>query len=167
MTIDESRQTGRPVRTPGEERWYLTDERDFLQRSLADADREREAGDLSVEDHALLVGRDRARLAEVEALAEQMVEKGADRSSLVVAVGGGIVTDVAGFLAAIFMRGIPLIQIPTTLLGQVPLLPEIREGGDSGQPVTAAAPDGEAAKVFRQIAETLLEKLKVPGQRRM
>jgi tetratricopeptide (TPR) repeat protein len=67
VTIDESRQTGRPERTPGEERWYLTDEREFLERSLADADREREAGDLSVEDHALLVGRDRNRLAEVEA----------------------------------------------------------------------------------------------------
>ena len=53
-------------------------------------------------------GETRKRLAEVEALAEQMVQKGADRSSLVVAVGGGIVTDVAGFLAAIFMRGIPL-----------------------------------------------------------
>ena len=38
-----------------------------MQRSLADADREREAGDLSAEDHALLVGRDRTRLAEVEA----------------------------------------------------------------------------------------------------
>jgi hypothetical protein len=67
MTIDESRQAGRTERTPGDERWYLTDEREFLQRSLADADREREAGDLSVEDHALLVGRDRNRLAEVEA----------------------------------------------------------------------------------------------------
>jgi tetratricopeptide (TPR) repeat protein len=67
VTIDESRQTGRPERTPGDERWYLTDEREFLERSLADADREREAGDLSVDDHALLVGRDRSRLAEVEA----------------------------------------------------------------------------------------------------
>jgi hypothetical protein len=67
MSIDESPQTERPQRTPGDERWYLTDEREFLQRSLADADRERDAGDLSVEDHALLVARDRARLVEVEA----------------------------------------------------------------------------------------------------
>src|SRR5262249_17278943 len=64
-------------------------------------------------------GEERKRMSEAEALAEQMVEKGGDRSSVVVAFGGGIVTDVAGFVAAIFMRGIPVIQIPTTLLAQV------------------------------------------------
>jgi 3-dehydroquinate synthase len=67
----------------------------------------------------LPAGEARKRLAEVEALAEQMVQKGGDRSSIVIAFGGGILTDVAGFLAAIFMRGIPVIQIPTTLLAQV------------------------------------------------
>jgi len=77
-------------------------------------------------------GETRKRLAEVEALAEQMVQNGADRSSLVVALGGGIVTDVAGFLAAIFMRGIPLIQIPTTLLGQV----DAAIGGKTGVNLT-------------------------------
>lgn len=50
-----------------EERWYLADERDFLRRSLDDADREHEAGDLSDEDHALLKARDAGRLVEVEA----------------------------------------------------------------------------------------------------
>jgi 3-dehydroquinate synthase len=64
-------------------------------------------------------GEDRKRLAPVEVLAERMVEGGADRSSMVIAFGGGIVTDMAGFLAAIFMRGIPVLQIPTTLLAQV------------------------------------------------
>jgi len=64
-------------------------------------------------------GEERKRLAHVEALAEQMVQLGADRSSMVVAYGGGIVNDMAGFLAAIFMRGIPVLQIPTTLLAQV------------------------------------------------
>lgn len=48
-------------------RWHLEDERAFLQRSLDDADRELEAGDLSVEDHATLLARDVARLTEVEA----------------------------------------------------------------------------------------------------
>ncbi len=53
--------------SPREEQWHLADERDFLRRSLEDAAREHEAGDLSDEDHALLVARDSGRLAEVEA----------------------------------------------------------------------------------------------------
>jgi 3-dehydroquinate synthase len=73
-------------------------------------------------------GETRKRLAEVEALAEQMVEAGADRSSIVIAFGGGIVGDVAGFLAAIYMRGIPVIQVPTTLLAQV----DAAVGGKTG-----------------------------------
>src|SRR5580700_470776 len=64
-------------------------------------------------------GEPRKRLAPVEQLAEQMLELGADRTSMVIAYGGGIVNDMAGFLAAIFMRGIPVLQIPTTLLAQV------------------------------------------------
>src|SRR5580698_3148258 len=73
-------------------------------------------------------GEDHKRLAHIEQLAEQMAERGADRSSVVVAIGGGIVTDMAGFLAAIFMRGIPVIQIPTTLLAQV----DAAVGGKTG-----------------------------------
>ena len=64
-------------------------------------------------------GEEQKRLAPLELLAEEMVRRGGDRSSLVIAFGGGIVNDMAGFLAAIFMRGIPVIQIPTTLLAQV------------------------------------------------
>jgi 3-dehydroquinate synthase len=64
-------------------------------------------------------GEERKRIAEVEALAEQMVAAGGDRTSVVVAFGGGIVNDLGGFLASIFMRGVPVLQIPTTLLAQV------------------------------------------------
>src|ERR1700735_5482023 len=73
-------------------------------------------------------GEDNKRLSHIERMAEQMVEQGADRSSLILAVGGGIVTDMAGFLAAIFMRGIPVIQVPTTLLAQV----DAAVGGKTG-----------------------------------
>jgi 3-dehydroquinate synthase len=73
-------------------------------------------------------GETRKRLSEVEAMAEQMIAAGADRSSLVIAFGGGIVNDTGGFLAAIFMRGIPVIQIPTTLLAQV----DAAVGGKTG-----------------------------------
>src|SRR4051794_4507 len=57
-----------------------------------------------------------------------MVEAGADRTSVVVAMGGGIVNDMGGFLASIFMRGVPVIQIPTTLLAQV----DAAVGGKTG-----------------------------------
>lgn len=78
-------------------------------------------------------GEANKRLAHVEQMAEQMAEKGADRSSVVLAFGGGIVTDLAGFLAAIFMRGIPVIQIPTTLLAQV----DASVGGKTGTNLVA------------------------------
>jgi 3-dehydroquinate synthase len=64
-------------------------------------------------------GEPAKRLETVEQLAERMVVAGADRKSLAVAFGGGVVGDCAGFLAAIFLRGIPVVQIPTTLLAQV------------------------------------------------
>jgi len=58
-----------------DDQWYLNDEREFLLRSLQDADREHEAGDLSDADHEVLMVRDRARLAEVEGeLAERHPE---------------------------------------------------------------------------------------------
>ena len=64
-------------------------------------------------------GEEHKRLAPLEKLAEEMVEGGGDRSSVILAFGGGVVNDMAGFLAAMFMRGIDAIQIPTTLLAQV------------------------------------------------
>lgn len=64
-------------------------------------------------------GEKNKTLAAVEQLLRQMARAGGDRGSLVIAFGGGIVGDLGGFVAAIYMRGIPFVQIPTTLLAQV------------------------------------------------
>jgi len=64
-------------------------------------------------------GEAHKRLATLESLADQLLAVGADRSSLVLACGGGVVTDVGGFLAAVYMRGVDVVQVPTTLLAQV------------------------------------------------
>lgn len=64
-------------------------------------------------------GEPAKHVATVEQLAEQMVEAGADRKALVVAFGGGVIGDAAGFLASIFMRGVAVVQIPTTVVAQL------------------------------------------------
>ena len=56
---------------------------------------------------------------EVQQLAELMARDTLDRSSIVVALGGGVIGDLAGFLAAIYYRGVPLIQLPTSVMAQV------------------------------------------------
>ena len=58
-------------------------------------------------------------LDQVSQLCEQMSAAGLDRSSFVLALGGGVIGDLAGFVASIYLRGIPCVQIPTTLLAQV------------------------------------------------
>ncbi len=58
-------------------------------------------------------------LATWSALVEQIVAAGVDRSTVIVAVGGGVVGDVAGFAAASVLRGLPFVQVPTTVLAMV------------------------------------------------
>jgi 3-dehydroquinate synthase len=58
-------------------------------------------------------------LEQVGAICDQMIAAGLDRQSFVVGLGGGMIGDISGFVAAIYHRGIPHIQIPTTLLAMV------------------------------------------------
>jgi 3-dehydroquinate synthase len=69
---------------------------------------------------ALIPDGERAKtLTTVSRLLDRMVQLKLTRQATVIAVGGGVVGDVAGFVASIYMRGIPVVQIPTTLLAQV------------------------------------------------
>ena len=67
----------------------------------------------------LSVGETGKDMRAVEAALDALLAAGADRKSAVIALGGGVVGDVAGFAAAIYMRGIRFVQVPTTLLAQV------------------------------------------------
>ena len=78
----------------------------------------------------LLVGRgeEHKTLRTVETLCRRLIGMGADRKTFILGVGGGIVTDVAGFAASIYMRGLPFGFVSTTLLGQV----DASVGGKNG-----------------------------------
>src|SRR5439155_15223800 len=58
-------------------------------------------------------------LAQAGRICDQMIAAGLDRQSFVVGLGGGVIGDISGFVAAIYHRGIPHVQIPTTLLAMV------------------------------------------------
>jgi 3-dehydroquinate synthase len=72
---------------------------------------------------------DRAKTLRVAArLYDELVELGCDRATVLVGLGGGAVCDVTGFVASTFLRGVPLVQVPTTLLAQV----DASVGGKTG-----------------------------------
>jgi 3-dehydroquinate synthase len=73
-------------------------------------------------------GEPAKRLETVENLAEKLARLGADRKAVIVALGGGVVGDVGGLLASLYMRGIELVQVPTTVLAQV----DASVGGKTG-----------------------------------
>src|SRR3954462_5303785 len=102
---------------PGRTRVYVVTSapiRKVLGETLAESLKGLDATYFEVPD-----GEKYKTLKTVEDVARKMVKKGADRKSLVIALGGGVVGDMAGFLASIYMRGIDFVQIPTTLLAQV------------------------------------------------
>ena len=64
-------------------------------------------------------GEQTKSLDQIDALTDWFLESGVDRKTTIIALGGGVIGDLAGFAAAITLRGLPFIQIPTTLLAQV------------------------------------------------
>jgi 3-dehydroquinate synthase len=85
--------------------------------------------------HIFPAGEGSKSLTEVENLCRSLIQSGHERSSFVVALGGGVTGDLAGFVASIFYRGIPFVQIPTTIVSQV----DSAVGGKTG----VNAPEGK------------------------
>lgn len=69
--------------------------------------------------HTVPAGEASKSMSRAEEVCRDMIRAGHDRKSLVIALGGGVVGDLAGFVAAIFFRGLPFVQIPTTIVSQV------------------------------------------------
>ena len=80
-------------------------------------------------------GESSKSLSHVEEICRKMIAAGHDRHSFVIALGGGVIGDLAGLTASVFYRGIPLIQIPTTIVSQV----DSSIGGKTG----VNAPEGK------------------------
>lgn len=119
-------------------------------------------------------GEPAKNLASAERLLEQLVDAGVRRDDAMIAFGGGVVGDLAGFCAAVYQRGIPVVQVPTTLVAQV----DSAYGGKTGvdlpraknyvgafhQPAAVLAdpaalstlPAGELAAGFAEVVKTAL-----------
>ncbi|HOP73532.1 MAG TPA: 3-dehydroquinate synthase [Bacillota bacterium] len=110
MLLKEHQMKGRVVviTNPTVAQWYL----EPLLKSLAAAGYE--AGVVQVPD-----GEVYKSLEEASKIYDFLVESRYDRKTILIALGGGVIGDLAGFVAATYMRGIGLVQIPTTLLAQV------------------------------------------------
>ena len=88
-----------------------------------------------VSSHVVKAGEGSKSLSQVEDVCREMIREGHDRQSFVIALGGGVVGDLAGFVASIFYRGVPFVQIPTTIVSQV----DSSVGGKTG----VNAPEGK------------------------
>ncbi|MDA8391611.1 MAG: 3-dehydroquinate synthase [Actinomycetota bacterium] len=123
------------------------------------------------ESHTFFVpdGEGAKRLAEVERLCSGFARFGLTRADAVVAVGGGVVTDLAGFAAAVYHRGLPFVAVATTLLAQV----DAAIGGkcgvnlDEGKNLVGAFWQPSAVLCDTEVLETLPEREWVNGKGEM
>jgi 3-dehydroquinate synthase len=97
------------------------------------------------------------RLSTLEKLAEKLVNLGADRDTTLIALGGGVAGDVTGFLASIYMRGVDVIQVPTTVLAQVDAAIGGKTGVDlvSGKNLLGTFHQPRAVLIDPKVLETL------------
>jgi 3-dehydroquinate synthase len=113
----------------------------------------------------MLIGEAHKSLNEVERLCSYLLDEGAGRKSLIINLGGGIVCDLGGFAASIYMRGIDFIQIPTSLLAMV----DASIGGKTGvnfgglKNMLGTFTQARAVLVFPNFIQTLPADERVSG----
>ena len=96
----------------------ITDE-NVARHHLEALERSVRAAGIAIDSIVLEAGEQTKSFAGLEALLNQLLELGIERRTTLVALGGGVIGDLTGFAAAIALRGIDFVQIPTTLLAQV------------------------------------------------
>jgi 3-dehydroquinate synthase len=104
---------------PGAERAFVVADGEVAHRYLPPLSEGLAARGLSCVHLGVPEGEEAKTLQTMAALHRQLATQGAHRDDPVVALGGGAVGDLAGFVAATYMRGVPFVQVPTTLLAQV------------------------------------------------
>jgi shikimate kinase / 3-dehydroquinate synthase len=114
-------------------------------------------GEARVELITLPAGEAHKTLATVESIWQRASALGADRSSLFVGLGGGVVTDIAGFAAAGWMRGVRWIGVPTTLLAMVDASVGGKTAVDLGQAKNCVGAFWQPAHVFCDVAYSITE----------
>jgi 3-dehydroquinate synthase len=105
------------ARTVGRRAFVVTDE--HLDKHLTSLTASLARAGFDVSTAILPAGEAQKSLAVASTLYDRLVDLRADRKTLVVALGGGVIGDLAGFVAATFNRGLPLLMVPTTLLAMV------------------------------------------------
>lgn len=105
--------------SPGRRRVCVVTDRTVARLHGAAVRKSLESSGFQVDWIALPPGESIKSSRVVSALHERWFRRGYDRSTTIIALGGGTIGDAVGFAAATFMRGLPLLQVPTTLIGQV------------------------------------------------
>jgi len=105
------------ARTPGRRAFVVTDQN--VSATLPAVVSSLQQAGFLADSHVLPSGEAQKCLEVASSLYDRLVDVKADRKTLVVALGGGVVGDLAGFVAATFNRGLPLLMVPTTLLAMV------------------------------------------------
>ena len=110
-------------------------------------------------------GEEHKHLGTVGSLISRAAQLGVDRGSLFIALGGGVSGDVAGFVAATYMRGVPFVQVPTSLLAQVDSSVGGKTGVDipEGKNLVGAFYQPRAVYIDPAVLKTLPEKEFING----
>ena len=102
-------------------------------------------------------GEENKNLQTITRLASELAQRGFDRGDALIALGGGVTGDITGFLASMYMRGIPFVQVPTTLLAQVDSSVGGKTGVDipEGKNLVGAFYQPKAVYIDTEVLQTL------------